>query len=172
MIDQVRPAELAAWFAQTAADGLPVLLDVREPGNWNRPACLPRASSCGPFPMGQLAERMHELDPPAPPPACATTACAASMWRPTLRSEAMTRWSTSLAALTPGARPRPGHSPLLMRFRHRTAHRPFLFRHFQKDLLHAIAPASPLILTLALGAAFAAPATGPEPGACRGRSGL
>ncbi len=31
MIDHVRPAQLADWFAQAAAEGQPLVLDVREP---------------------------------------------------------------------------------------------------------------------------------------------
>ena len=66
MIDQVRPAELAAWFAQTAADGLPVLLDVREPWELEQASVPAQGFELRTIPMGQLAERMDELDPTRP----------------------------------------------------------------------------------------------------------
>ena len=66
MIDQVRPAELAAWFAQTAADGLPLLLDVREPWEREQASVPAQGFELVVIPMGQLAERMAELDPTRP----------------------------------------------------------------------------------------------------------
>ena len=62
MIDQVRPAELAAWFAQTAADGLPVLLDVREPWERELASVAPKGAELLAIPMGQLVQRLAELD--------------------------------------------------------------------------------------------------------------
>ncbi|MDP2768997.1 MAG: rhodanese-like domain-containing protein [Giesbergeria sp.] len=66
MIDQVRPAELAAWFAQTAADGLPLLLDVREPWEREQASVPAQDFELVVIPMGQLAERIAELDPTRP----------------------------------------------------------------------------------------------------------
>ena len=66
MIDQVRPAELAAWFAQTAADGLPLLLDVREPWERELASVAPKGAELLAIPMGQLVQRLAELDPDRP----------------------------------------------------------------------------------------------------------
>ena len=65
MIDQVRPADPAAWFAQDA-DAAPVLLDVREP--WEIATAslsLPGARLLS-IPMQQIPGRLAEIDPDQP----------------------------------------------------------------------------------------------------------
>ncbi|CAN7552290.1 MULTISPECIES: rhodanese-like domain-containing protein [Acidovorax] len=62
MIEHIRPAQLAAWFA-TAPDGSrPVVLDVREP--WELQTASVRADGFElvAIPMGQLTGRLAELD--------------------------------------------------------------------------------------------------------------
>ncbi len=72
MIDQVRPAQLAAWLQDALAQDPahpPLVLDVREP--WEvqlAPASLPGHELLA-LPMGQVPARLAELDP-ARPVAC------------------------------------------------------------------------------------------------------
>jgi rhodanese-related sulfurtransferase len=69
MIDHVRPAQLAAWFAASPGGGQPLVLDVREP--WERQTASVRADGfeLATVPMGELPTRLAELDP-ARPVAC------------------------------------------------------------------------------------------------------
>lgn len=62
MIDQVRPADLAAWFAQDA-DAPAVLLDVREP--WERQTASVSAQGFTQLaiPMHEIPARLGELNP-------------------------------------------------------------------------------------------------------------
>ena len=62
MIDQVRPADLAAWFAQ-APDAAPVLLDVREPWEVQTARVAPEGVTVLSIPMNTLPARLAELDP-------------------------------------------------------------------------------------------------------------
>ena len=62
MIVQVRPAELAAWLTQASADGSPVLLDVREPWERELASVAPKGAELLAIPMGQLVQRLAELD--------------------------------------------------------------------------------------------------------------
>jgi rhodanese-related sulfurtransferase len=58
MVRQIRPRELSTWIAE----GKPVLLvDVREP--WENALCRLPGSVL--LPLGELAGRASELDPPA-----------------------------------------------------------------------------------------------------------
>ena len=57
MIDQVRPADLAAWFAQNA-DAAPVLLDVREPWEYEKARILGAVL----MPMREVPSRLDEID--------------------------------------------------------------------------------------------------------------
>ncbi|MET3493009.1 rhodanese-like domain-containing protein [Variovorax boronicumulans] len=61
MIDQVRPADLAAWFAQDA-DAAPVLLDVREPWELQTASVVPEGFTLVAIPMNEIPGRLAELD--------------------------------------------------------------------------------------------------------------
>ena len=62
MIDQVRPADLAAWFAQ-AGDAAPVLLDVREPSERQTASVTAEGFTQWAIPMHEIPARLNELDP-------------------------------------------------------------------------------------------------------------
>lgn len=66
MIDHVQPAELAAWFAQVAPAGRPLVLDVREPWELQQAAVAPQGFELLAIPMGSLPARLNELDPERP----------------------------------------------------------------------------------------------------------
>ena len=61
MIDQVRPADLAAWFAQDA-DATPVLLDVREPWELQTASVVPQGFTLVAIPMNEIPGRLAELN--------------------------------------------------------------------------------------------------------------
>ncbi|MFS2166509.1 rhodanese-like domain-containing protein [Variovorax sp. Varisp62] len=61
MIDQVRPADLAAWFAQDA-DAIPVLLDVREPWELQTASVVPQGFTLVAIPMNEIPGRLAELN--------------------------------------------------------------------------------------------------------------
>ena len=61
MIDQVRPADLAAWFAQNA-DAAPVLLDVREPWELQTASVTPQGFTLVAIPMNEIPGRLAELN--------------------------------------------------------------------------------------------------------------
>ncbi|MEB0058853.1 MULTISPECIES: rhodanese-like domain-containing protein [unclassified Variovorax] len=61
MIDQVRPSDLAAWFAQNA-DATPVLLDVREPWELQTASVAPQGFTLLAIPMNEVPARLAELD--------------------------------------------------------------------------------------------------------------
>ncbi len=68
MIDQVRPADLAAWIqSQPAGGAAPVVLDVREPSEL-RAASLPADDrfELVAIPMNEVPGRLAELDPQRP----------------------------------------------------------------------------------------------------------
>ena len=65
MIDQIRPADLAAWFAQHAASA-PVLLDVREPWELQTASVVPDGFTLVAIPMNEIPARIAELDPGQP----------------------------------------------------------------------------------------------------------
>lgn len=63
---QLPVREVRQWAAEVAADGQPLLLDVREPWEVQLAAIrLPGASTLN-LPMGQIPQRMGELDPAQP----------------------------------------------------------------------------------------------------------
>jgi rhodanese-related sulfurtransferase len=68
MIDQVRPAALQDWLtAQGTAAGTPgLVLDVREPWELQTASVRPDGFELLVIPMGQLAQRLGELDPERP----------------------------------------------------------------------------------------------------------
>jgi rhodanese-related sulfurtransferase len=61
MIDQVRPSDLAAWFAQNAAAPA-VLLDVREPWELQIASVAPQGFTLLAIPMNEVPARLAELD--------------------------------------------------------------------------------------------------------------
>lgn len=61
MIDQVRPADLQAWFAQQS-DAAPVLLDVREPWELQTASVNPEGYTLLAIPMHEIPARLAELD--------------------------------------------------------------------------------------------------------------
>lgn len=61
MIDQVRPADLAAWFAQDAS-AAPVLLDVREAWEVQTASVVPQGFTLVAIPMNEIPGRLAELD--------------------------------------------------------------------------------------------------------------
>ena len=62
MIDQVRPSDLDAWFAQDPA-AVPVLLDVREPWELQTASVAPQGFTLVAIPMNEIPGRLAELDP-------------------------------------------------------------------------------------------------------------
>jgi rhodanese-related sulfurtransferase len=67
LIDQVRPADLAAWIqAHAAAGATPVVLDVREPWEVQTARVNPEGFSLVEIPMNQVPPRLNELDASAP----------------------------------------------------------------------------------------------------------
>ncbi|MEJ8825553.1 rhodanese-like domain-containing protein [Variovorax humicola] len=62
MIDQVTPTQLAAWFAADPA-AAPVLLDVREPWEWETASVMPAGFKLVTIPMNEIPGRLAELDP-------------------------------------------------------------------------------------------------------------
>jgi rhodanese-related sulfurtransferase len=60
MIDQVRPSDLAAWFAQSP-DAAPVLLDVREPWELQTASVAPQGFTLVAIPMNEIPARLSEL---------------------------------------------------------------------------------------------------------------
>ncbi len=61
MIDQVAPADLAAWFAADAAAPA-VLLDVREPWERQTASVTPAGFTLLSIPMNEIPARLAELD--------------------------------------------------------------------------------------------------------------
>lgn len=67
MIEQVRPAGLAGWIRTQAAGGAPaVVLDCREPAELQAASVKPDGFELVAIPMGQIPQRLAELDPDQP----------------------------------------------------------------------------------------------------------
>jgi len=67
LIDQVRPADLAAWVqAHAGAGSQPVVLDVREPWEVQTASVEPAGCSLVAMPMHLVPLRLNELDPDRP----------------------------------------------------------------------------------------------------------
>ena len=68
VIDQVRPADLNQWFERAAADasGTPLLLDVREPAEWQAASVPADGFAVLMIAMGNVPQRLAELDPDRP----------------------------------------------------------------------------------------------------------
>lgn len=62
VIDQVRPGQLADWFARDA-DAPAVLLDVREPAELATAHVTPDGFTLVTMPMNDIPSRLAELDP-------------------------------------------------------------------------------------------------------------
>lgn len=64
MIEQIRPADLDAWFAQNP-EAVPVLIDVREPWELQTASVGPQAGGVTvlAIPMNEIPARLAELDP-------------------------------------------------------------------------------------------------------------
>jgi rhodanese-related sulfurtransferase len=78
MIDQVHPRDLAHWLETVAPHGRPLVLDVREPHEWQMASVKADGFEMQAIPMRAVPVRMNELDASPPTsPACATTAGAA-----------------------------------------------------------------------------------------------
>jgi rhodanese-related sulfurtransferase len=66
MIEQVPPAALAEWFSAIAAETPPLLLDVREPAEWQAASVRPAGIELLQMPMHAIPARLAELDPERP----------------------------------------------------------------------------------------------------------
>ncbi len=66
MIDQVRPSELATWLSAGRRHGTPVVLDVREPAEWQLASVKADGFTLLNMPMGLVPARLQELDPGQP----------------------------------------------------------------------------------------------------------
>jgi rhodanese-related sulfurtransferase len=60
MIDQIRPGELADWFARHP-DATPVVLDVREPWELQTAHVTPQGFTLVAIPMNEVPARLGEL---------------------------------------------------------------------------------------------------------------
>lgn len=66
MLTQVRPAQLANWFATVHEHGNPIVLDVREPHELRVSSVKADGFELLAIPMGVIGGRLHELDPTRP----------------------------------------------------------------------------------------------------------
>ena len=66
MITQFRPRDLSTWLAQAATQGTPVVLDVREPAEWQVASVKADGFTLLHMPMGTVPVRLAELDPHSP----------------------------------------------------------------------------------------------------------
>jgi rhodanese-related sulfurtransferase len=67
MIEQVRPAELAAWMrSHTAGGASAVVLDVREPAELRTASINPDGFELVAIPMNEIPQRLSELDADRP----------------------------------------------------------------------------------------------------------
>lgn len=69
MIDNIHPRDLGAWLATARAHGEPLVLDVREPWEWQTAAVRADGFELMTLPMRAVPVRLHELDA-ARPVAC------------------------------------------------------------------------------------------------------
>ena len=63
MIEQVRPTELQAWLHSHAAEGEPVVLDVRESVELQAAQVAPQGFELVHIPMNEIPGRLGQLDP-------------------------------------------------------------------------------------------------------------
>ena len=69
MIDRISPGDLPTWLENLRPHGEAIVLDVREPVELTMASIQPEGFKLVTIPMGQLMERLQELDP-AQPVAC------------------------------------------------------------------------------------------------------
>lgn len=62
MIEQIRPADLAQWLARERAHGEPIVLDVREPWEWQTASVTADGFELLKVPMASVPARLAELD--------------------------------------------------------------------------------------------------------------
>ncbi|MEJ8811187.1 rhodanese-like domain-containing protein [Variovorax ureilyticus] len=61
MIDQIRPADVADWFARNPS-ATPVVLDVREPWELQTASVVPKGFTLATIPMNEIPARISELN--------------------------------------------------------------------------------------------------------------
>ena len=66
MIEQVTPGQLTDWFKAASAEGTPLLLDVREPAEWQAVSVRPAEAELLQMAMQTIPARLAELDPDRP----------------------------------------------------------------------------------------------------------
>ena len=67
MIEQVTPGALPDWLRTATVDGVPpLLLDVREPAEWQAASVRPAGAELLQMPMQSIPARLAELDPDRP----------------------------------------------------------------------------------------------------------
>ena len=66
MIEQVSPSDLPRWLQAASTAGVPLLLDVREPAEWQLASVDAAGAESLRLPMHSLPPRLHELDPERP----------------------------------------------------------------------------------------------------------
>jgi rhodanese-related sulfurtransferase len=66
MVEQISPAQLHGWFDQFKDQGVPMVLDVREPHELQTASIQAEGFELVTIPMGSLISRITELDPGRP----------------------------------------------------------------------------------------------------------
>jgi rhodanese-related sulfurtransferase len=66
MIEQVHPRELATWLQAAGAHGVPLVLDVREPWEWQTASIRAEGFELQTLPMRAVPVRLSELDASRP----------------------------------------------------------------------------------------------------------
>lgn len=66
MIEQITPDKLSSWLDASRAHGEPVLLDVREPAEWQLASIQPEGAELLQMPMQTIPLRLAELDADRP----------------------------------------------------------------------------------------------------------
>ncbi|WP_293192699.1 rhodanese-like domain-containing protein [Ottowia sp.] len=66
MIEQITPRDLPAWLHAAAEDGAPLLLDVREPAEWQAASVRAAGAELLQCPMHGVPARLAQLDPDRP----------------------------------------------------------------------------------------------------------
>ena len=66
MISQVTPRDLPTWLQAARTQGEPLLLDVREPAEWQAASVRADGAELMQLPMQSIPARLHELDPDRP----------------------------------------------------------------------------------------------------------
>ncbi len=66
MLAQITPADLAQWLQSLPPDATPVVLDVREPWEWQTASVQADGFALVKLPMGEIPGRLAELDAQQP----------------------------------------------------------------------------------------------------------